>query len=85
MKDWVLYILRCGDGSLYTGIATDLAARLKKHRCGKGAAYTRSHLPVRLVYQEGPYTRSEALKREAALKRLRRSEKQALVSTAGGR
>jgi putative endonuclease len=85
MKEWVVYILRCGDRSLYTGVATDVAARLKKHRAGKGAAYTRSHLPVRLVYKEGPYTRSEALKREAALKRLRRDQKQALVRTAKGR
>jgi len=72
-------MLRCGDRSLYTGIATDVAARLKKHRAGKGAAYTRSHLPVRVVFREGPYTRSAALKREAALKRLPRIQKLTLV------
>jgi predicted GIY-YIG superfamily endonuclease len=82
VKDWFVYILRCGDRSLYTGVAVDIAARLKKHRAGLGAAYTRSHLPVRLVYQEGPYSCSGALKREAALKRLTRIQKQALVRSA---
>ncbi len=78
-------MLRCGDRSLYTGIATDIVARLKKHQAGKGAAYTRSHLPVRLVYIEGYYTQSEALKREAALKRLSKIQKQTLVRAAKGR
>lgn len=78
-------MLCCGDKSLYTGIAIDVPARLKRHRAGKGAAYTRSHLPVRLVYQEGPYTRSQALKREIALKRLTRIQKQELVRAAKGR
>jgi predicted GIY-YIG superfamily endonuclease len=79
MDTWEVYILRCGDRSLYTGIARDVKARLVKHRQGKGAAYTRSHLPVRVVYREGPYDRSTALKREAAIKRLTRVQKQSLV------
>src|SRR4051812_32019030 len=68
--DWSVYILRCGDGSLYTGVAKDVSARLKQHQSGRGAAYTRTHLPVGLVYQENGLTRSGALIREAFLKRL---------------
>jgi predicted GIY-YIG superfamily endonuclease len=82
MEEWYVYILRCGDRSLYTGIARNVAFRLKMHRAGKGAAYTRSHLPVRLVHREGPFDRSGALKREAAIKRLTRPEKQRLLRPA---
>ena len=60
-RDWPVYILRCGDGSLYTGIAKDLQARIKQHNAGKGAAYTRSRLPVKLAYQENGFNRSQAL------------------------
>jgi putative endonuclease len=80
--DWMVYILRCGDGSLYTGVTKNLEARIKQHASGKGAAYTRTHLPVCLVYQEGPFTRSDALVREAKLKRLPKLKKEQLVSPA---
>ncbi len=77
--DWHVYILRCGDGSLYTGVTKNMEGRLKKHQCGKGAAYTRTHLPVDLIYQESKMTRSEALVREAKLKRLPKGKKEELV------
>ncbi len=80
-KDWSVYILSCGDGTYYTGVAKDVLSRLKKHQCGKGAAYTRTHLPVTLVHQENGFTRSEALIREAAIKRLKREDKQKLLSS----
>jgi len=79
--DWGLYLLRCGDGTLYTGVARDIRARLRRHREGKGGAYTRSHLPVRLVYQESGLTRSQALIREARIKRWDRKKKLALTRT----
>ena len=76
---WYLYILRCGDGTLYTGITTDIQRRLEAHRCGKGAKYTRGRGPLELAYQEACCTHSEALKREAAVKRLSRTEKEQLI------
>lgn len=79
-RAWSVYILRCGDGSLYTGIAKDVTARLAKHAAGKGAAYTRTHLPVQLLYREDAYTRSEALVREAAIKTFPRPKKEALAA-----
>ncbi len=79
MRDWTVYILRCGDGSLYTGIAKDPDARLSQHRAGKGGAYTRSHLPVKTVYREPAADRSAALIREAGIKRLTRTEKRRLI------
>lgn len=82
---WVVYLARCGDGSLYTGITNDLAARLKAHNAGKGAAYTRSRLPVALVYSETADTRSAALKREAAIKRLSRWGKLKLLKNVSGK
>ena len=60
-KDWTVYILRCGDGSLYPGIAIDVRARVKQHSEGRGATYTRTRLPVKLLYQQGALTHSEAL------------------------
>ena len=78
-KEWNVYILRCGDHSLYTGIAKDVHARLAKHQSGKGAAYTRTHLPVALIYQENKMTRSAALIREAAIKSLSRPGKEKLL------
>jgi len=77
-REWSVYILRCGDGSLYTGIAKDVAARLERHGQGKGAAYTRSHLPVELLYREDRMTRSQALIREIQIKRLPRPAKEKL-------
>lgn len=77
---WRIYVLRCRDGSLYTGATNDLEARLARHAAGKGSRYTRSRLPIRLVYQEPAADRGAALRREAALKRFSRAEKLALVS-----
>lgn len=72
---WYLYILRCGDGSLYTGITTDVEKRLEAHRSGKGAKYTRGRGPLELVYRELCGTHSEALKRELRVKAMTREEK----------
>lgn len=77
-KQWYLYILRCGDGSLYTGITTDVQARLEVHRSGKGAKYTRGRGPLELVYSEECGTHSDALKRELAVKALTKEEKMRL-------
>lgn len=79
MSDWTVYMLRCADDSLYTGIAKDVAARLATHNAGKGAKYTRARLPVRLVWSESAEDRSTATKREIALKKLDRRKKLALV------
>ena len=81
IRDWHVYVLRCGDGSLYTGVTTDLGRRVALHRDGKGAAYTRARRPVRLVYSERCRGRGAALRREAAIKRLDRAAKLALVRT----
>ena len=79
---WYVYILRCGDGSLYTGCTDDVARRLAAHQRGRGAKYTRSHLLVELVYREAAEDRSAALRREAAIKRLSRQEKLSLIASA---
>lgn len=79
-RRWTVYVVECRDGSLYTGVTTDLARRLAAHRAGKGGAYTRSRLPVRLVYTERRRGRGAALSREAAIKRLPRAAKLALVA-----
>ena len=76
---WFVYMLRCGDGSLYTGATDDVARRLAVHKRGKGGRYTRSHLPVSLAYWEELPDRSAALRREAEIKRLSRKEKLALA------
>jgi putative endonuclease len=78
-KRWVVYILRCRDGSLYTGMTNDLPHRMAAHGAGKGGAYTRSRLPVRLLYTEPRRSRGAALSREAAIKRLPRAAKLALA------
>lgn len=69
----------CADKSLYTGIAVDVEKRIEVHNSGKGAKYTRSRLPVSLVYKEEGFTKSEALKRELEIKDLTRKEKEALI------
>ena len=79
-SNWYLYILRCGDGTLYTGITTDVEKRLETHRMGKGAKYTRGRSPLELVYRESCGTHSDALKREIAVKRMTRQEKEALLT-----
>lgn len=73
-----LYMLRCGDGSLYTGITTDVAARFAAHSCGKGAKYTRGRGPLQLVYTEDCESHSHALKRELEVKSLTKEEKERL-------
>lgn len=76
---WKVYILRCGDGSLYTGITTDVRKRLETHRSGKGAKYTRGRGPLEVVYTEECLDHSAALKREYAIKALSREEKEKLI------
>lgn len=74
--------MSCGDGTLYTDVAMDVETRLASHRAGRGARYSRSRLPVRLVYREAVRDRSAALRREIEIKRLARAEKLALVAGA---
>jgi putative endonuclease len=78
-KPWILYILKCGDGSLYAGITNDLPRRLTQHRYGRASRYTRSRRPVKIVYDESCASRSEALKKEYAVKALSREEKKTLI------
>lgn len=77
---WYVYMLRCSDNSLYTGSTTDLKRRESMHNSGKGAKYTKSRLPVRMVYSEPCEDKSQALKRECALKRLTKVQKEMLIS-----
>jgi putative endonuclease len=74
-----VYLLRCADGTLYAGSTTDVEARAHAHNAGRGARYTAGRRPVEVVYQEECGSRSAALRREHALKRLTRSAKEALV------
>ena len=82
-RSWFVYLLRCADGSLYTGITNDLPRRLKQHNAGTASRYTRSHLPAVVVYQEAQASHSRALKRELAIKGLSRQEKESMIGTAG--
>ena len=77
--DWHVYMVACADGSLYTGVAKDVAKRVATHNSGQGAKYTRARRPVRLVHQEDGYSRGGALSREWAIKRLSRHEKLGLI------
>lgn len=79
---WWVYMLRCADGTLYTGMAADVDRRAKVHSAGKGARYTRSRLPVEVVYREELESRSAALRREAEIKALSRGEKLKLIAQA---
>jgi len=79
---WCVYIVRCADRSLYTGIARDLESRIGEHNAGRGAKYTRGRLPVELVYAETCTDRGAAQRREHAIKRLSRGAKRALVDAA---
>lgn len=81
---WSVYILKCADGTLYTGATSDLVKRLTLHNLGKGAKYTATRLPVELVWSESVADRSSALKREYQLKQLSRQEKLALITIASG-
>ncbi len=74
-----VYMVRCRDGSLYTGWTTDVAARVAAHNAGQGAKYTRSRLPVTLAYWEAAEDKSAALRREAAIKKLSRAAKEKLI------
>lgn len=77
---WTVYLARCRDGSLYTGVTTDPERRLAEHNAGQGAAYTRPRLPVTLVYRELVDSRSCALRREHAIRQLSRDEKERLAA-----
>ena len=77
--NWYVYILRCRDDTLYCGISPDIEKRLEQHRSGKGAKYTRGRGPLELIYSEVCDSHSDALKREAAIKRMPRAEKLKLI------
>jgi putative endonuclease len=79
---WTVYIARCRDGTLYTGATTDPERRLAEHNSGSGSAYTRSRTPVTMIYRERANNRSEAQRRERAIKRLSREQKETLVAGA---
>ncbi len=81
MSEMYVYMVRCNDGSLYTGCTNDVSKRLSQHQTGKGARYTRARLPVVLCYVETVPDRSYALRREYAIKQLSREQKEALVTT----
>ena len=78
---WFVYILRCADGTLYTGITKDIERRIEQHNAGTASRYTRSRLPVTLKYQEEQPTKSSALKREVAIKALSLKAKRALIKS----
>ena len=80
---WFVYLLRCGDGTLYTGITKDVTRRTQQHNAGTASRYTRSRLPVALVYQESAPSQSLALKREATIKAMSRLDKESLIRQAG--
>lgn len=77
--EWIVYILECGDGSLYTGCTNNIEKRIVTHNMGKGGKYTRSHLPVVLVYKEKAESKSQALKREWEIKKMSRKDKLKLI------
>ncbi len=79
MNNWIVYILRCKDNSLYTGITTDLDRRLEQHNSGNGAKYTNAHKPCRLAWSKNGFSESTAKKEEARIKRLAKNEKEQLV------
>ena len=81
MSKHYVYILKCADGSLYTGYSTDLARRTRTHNSGKGAKYTRARLPVELIYTEEFDEKTDALRREYAIKKLTRAQKEELISS----
>ena len=78
-NDWTVYLLRCADDTLYTGITNDMPRRLRQHNAGKASRYTRARLPVRVVHRESQPTRGDALRREAAIKALTRAAKNQLI------
>ncbi len=78
--EWSIYLIRCHNGHLYTGISTDVARRFAKHQAGKGAKYLRGKGPLELVYQQKIGTRSEALKAEIKVKKMSRQTKEKLIA-----
>jgi len=80
-NNWSVYMVRCKDGSLYTGCSNDVKKRVANHNAGKGAKYTAARRPVKLVFCEGLLSKEEAMRREYRMKRLPRAEKLALVLT----
>jgi putative endonuclease len=76
---WFVYMMRCGDGTLYTGVTTDIARRTRQHNAGTASRYTRGRRPIELIYQEKHEGHGSALRREAALKSLTRREKERLI------
>ena len=76
---WAVYILECSDGSFYTGISNNVEARINTHNASKGAKYTKSRLPVTLVFQENTFNKSESLRREIEIKKLTRKKKRELI------
>lgn len=83
MKDWLVYMIRCSDDSLYTGITNDLEKRFQQHVEGKGAKYFRGRQPLEVVHMEQGHDRSSASKREAQIKKLTPEQKRSLVGSAG--
>jgi putative endonuclease len=79
-NDWIVYILRCSNRSLYTGITKDINRRLAEHNAGTGAKYTRAHLPCALVWSKGGFSESDAKKEEARIKKLSKKEKENMIS-----
>jgi len=84
-RKWLLYILKCRDGTFYTGITCDLERRLEQHGCGRASRYTRSRLPVSLIHAEGCRSKSSALKKEFAMKSLSRMDKEEYIKGKKGR
>jgi putative endonuclease len=84
MPDWYVYIVRCRDGSLYTGIATDVERRIVDHLANKGAKYLRGRGPLKLVFKKQVGKKERALKLERKVKRLAKQEKEALIKTGAG-
>jgi predicted GIY-YIG superfamily endonuclease len=82
-KAWFVYLLRCADGTLYTGIAKDVSRRCQQHNAGTASRYTRCRLPVELVHQEAHASQGSALRREAAIKALPRRQKESIINPTG--
>ena len=78
--EWYVYMLRCNDNSIYTGITNNLNKRIKNHKSGKGAKYLRGRLPVQIVYKEICINRSQACKREIFIKKLNKNNKEILIN-----
>lgn len=78
---WWVYVVQCSDGTLYTGVTTAIVRRIEQHNAGTASKYTRARRPVQLVYHEPAINRSQSLSREAAIKKLTRRDKDALIAS----